>query len=104
MKATWFAVLFSLVMSCPVQATEVVTSPPSATKQAQTKINLNSANVQQLTNSFKGIGHKRAQAIVTYRATHGQFKSIDDLAGVRGIGRQFVKKNLLKLQQLFTVG
>ena len=57
-----------------------------ATQESHT-INLNKADVDTLTQSFKGIGRKRAEAIVAYREANGEFKSLDDLALVKGIGR-----------------
>ncbi len=53
------------------------------------KIDINTATVQELS-SIKGIGIKKAEAIVKYRQTHGKFKSIDDLAKVKGIGLTLV--------------
>lgn len=98
MKATLFAVLLSLfVVSCPSQALTPLT-------EQKTKINLNKADVHALVQSCKGIGKKRAEAIVKYRETHGSFRSVEDLAQVRGIGKQFVKRHLTQLQAVFVVG
>ena len=66
-------------------------------------INLNTADVKQLTHSVKGIGIQRASAIVLYRQTHGAYKSIQDLALVRGIGKMFVQAHLTQLQAVFCV-
>lgn len=105
MKATLFAVVLSLFfISFPVLAVEENAenkTPPPA--QHVNKINLNKADVQTLVGSFKGIGQKRATAIVSYREAHGNFKSVTDLAGVRGIGNAFVNKNLLQLQNVFEI-
>lgn len=57
---------------------------PSKT-QPQRRININSSNVFQLM-KVKGIGLIMAQNIVVYRDKKGQFKSIDDLLKVKGIG------------------
>ena len=106
MKATLFAVFLSLFVAVfPVQAEikKADPAPASTTKQTSIKININKADVQTLTKSVKGIGLKRAQAIVAYREKNGRFKSIDDLAQVRGIGKQFVKNNLTQLQNVFVV-
>ena len=105
MKATLFAVILSLfVISFPAQAVvknvKPVTPPPT---EQTIKINLNKADVQTLTQSFKGIGQKRAEAIVSYRETHGGFKSVEELAQVRGLGKLFVKDHLTNLQEVFAV-
>jgi len=49
------------------------------------KIRLNSANLEQLA-SLPGIGTVRAQAIIEDRTHRGMYKSLDELARVRGIG------------------
>ncbi|XIF19671.1 MAG: ComEA family DNA-binding protein [Acetilactobacillus jinshanensis] len=53
------------------------------------KINLNSADEKQL-QSIDGIGEKRAEKIVEYRKSHGNFKQIDDLKKISGIGDKFL--------------
>ena len=54
------------------------------------KVDINSANVEELS-SLKGIGEKKAQAIVDYRKVNGKFKTIDDLTQVKGIGSKIVE-------------
>lgn len=49
------------------------------------KVNLNTADAAAL-ERLPGIGPVLAQAIVAYRAAHGRFSSVDDLANVPGIG------------------
>ena len=71
--------------------------------QLAEKIDLNKADVGVLAHSIKGIGEKRAQAIIKYRQAHGSFKSITELAYVPGLGSNFVKKNNAELEQLFKV-
>lgn len=106
MKATLFAVLLlSFVVSFSAQAVMVKTqSTPPLAEQKANKINLNKADVHTLAKSCKGIGKKRAAAIVSYRETHGGFRSIDELAQVRGIGKQFVKRHMAQLQNVFMIG
>lgn len=53
------------------------------------KININTASVEELS-SIKGIGTKKAEAIVKYRKSHGKFKNYDDLENVKGIGPALV--------------
>ena len=49
------------------------------------KININTATADQL-DVLSGIGPTKARAIVDYRNEHGEFKSIDDIRKVKGIG------------------
>lgn len=56
------------------------------------KININSANLQQL-QQLNGVGEKKAQAILDYRQQNGKFKNIDELQNIKGIGPKMVEKN-----------
>lgn len=49
------------------------------------KVNINTGDVQEL-QKLNGIGEKKAQQIIAYRQKNGQFKSIEDLKQVSGIG------------------
>lgn len=55
------------------------------------EVNLNQADVKQLM-SLKGIGKRRAQAIVDYRKVHGEFHNLSDLTKVPGISPTVYKK------------
>ncbi len=62
-------------------------------------VNINTADAPTIAKELKGIGEKKAQAIVTYRKQHGPFKTIESLTNVKGIGLKTVEKNrsLIKL-------
>ncbi len=101
MKAKFFAAALSFsILTLPSFANP---SPSLETKQIMKKINLNTASADLLIGSFKGIGKKRAGAIVAYRQKHGNFKSIADLAGVQGLGPSFVNHHLPELQAVFVL-
>jgi len=59
-------------------------------------VDINSANVKELT-TLKGIGTKKAEAIVAYRKGHC-FKSVEAIVQVKGIGKKFLQKNKSKLK------
>lgn len=50
-------------------------------------VNINTASQAELT-TLKGIGTKRAEAIINYRTKNGAFQSIDELKKVDGIGEK----------------
>ncbi|MDW6016562.1 helix-hairpin-helix domain-containing protein [Vibrio plantisponsor] len=56
-------------------------------------VNVNTASAEEISTLLKGVGLKKAQAIVEYRGQHGPFASKDDLTKVKGIGASTVKKN-----------
>lgn len=56
------------------------------------KLNLNTATLAELT-TLKGIGEKKAQAILEYREKQGKFTSVDQLADVTGIGPATLEAN-----------
>ena len=59
-------------------------------------VDINSATQAQL-QSIRGIGPRKAQAIIEYRRKNGPFKSVEDLDKVPGFGQktvQAVKKDI----------
>lgn len=60
---------------------------------AASPININQANAQQIAENLKGVGIKKAQAIVQYREKIGGFQSQDQLLNVKGIGAATLEKN-----------
>jgi competence protein ComEA len=68
------------------------TNPPKA------KVNINTANQAEL-ESLPRIGPKVAQRIIDYRTQNGNFKRIEDLMKVKGIG----EKIFAQLKDLITV-
>ena len=54
-------------------------------------VDVNKANKQELM-SLKGIGEKKAEAIIAYRKAKC-FSNINDLMQVKGIGPKFIEKN-----------
>ena len=65
---------------------------------AQAVVNINTATVEQL-ETLNGIGPAKAEAIVEYRKKNGNFKTVDDLNNVPGIG----DKTMAKLRPDLTV-
>ena len=102
MKARFIAMLLSFfVISIPIHAAAI--KPIEQQSTASHKIDLNKADVSVLTGSFKGVGKKRAEAIIAYRDSHQGFKSIEELADVKGLGQHFVDANRDKLNEVYSV-
>lgn len=56
-------------------------------------VNINAANAADIAENLKGIGAKKADAIVKFRKDNGKFKEITELEQVKGIGSKTVEKN-----------
>lgn len=56
-------------------------------------VNINTASAAELQDKLVGIGEKKARAIVDYRTQNGNFKSIEQLTEVSGIGQATLEKN-----------
>jgi competence protein ComEA len=61
-------------------------------------VNLNTADAATLARELKGVGETRAQAIVDHRAQHGPFRSVEELALVKGIGPKVIEQNRANLR------
>lgn len=79
----------------PAKTATAVSPPP--------KIKLNTAEASSIAHAVKGIGIKRAEAIVKYREAHHGFKSLDELGQVPGIGKKFIERHSTELDTAFTI-
>ncbi|MFQ2246295.1 ComEA family DNA-binding protein [Aeromonas enteropelogenes] len=83
--------LFSQPSLAAEQTQTKQTTTTTAAKESG-KLNLNTATLAELT-ALKGIGEKKAQAILEYREKQGKFTSVDQLADVTGIGPATLEAN-----------
>ncbi len=61
-------------------------------------VNINTANAQDIADELKGIGAKKAQAIIDWRESNGQFTTQYELNQVKGIGFKTIEKNKDNIQ------
>lgn len=61
------------------------------------QVNINLADAETIAMILDGIGLNRAEAIVDYREANGDFKAIDELIMVSGIGEYTVRNNVDKI-------
>jgi competence protein ComEA len=80
------------------QASDTPAAARAAKPASAAIVNLNTATAAQL-ESLPGIGPKTAERIVEYREKNGNFKKIEELMNVKGIG----EKSFLKLKDRLTV-
>jgi len=48
--------------------------------------------------TLKGVGHKKALAIIAFREKYGDFKNVDELLKVKGIGKHVLTENKYRLK------
>jgi competence protein ComEA len=80
--------------------THFVSASPTVENEAvevQQIVHLNKSTIEDLV-TLKGIGHKKAKAILLYREQVGIFKSINDLTNVKGIGEKVLIDNVGRLK------
>lgn len=92
---TFIAALLSF-SSLSYAADTTSTSQPATTSAKapvkQETVNINTADVQTLTR-LKGVGEKKAEAIIAWRKTNGNFKTVEQFADVKGIGPDMLEAN-----------
>ena len=69
------------------EAEEIPAGATSKEEAKEGKVNINTATVEEL-KTLKGVGDKKAEAIIEYRKKNGSFKTKEDLMKVRGIGKK----------------
>ncbi len=65
----------------------------TGTALAADTVNINTADAAELDRVLVNVGPAKAQAIVDYRTEHGPFKSVEELALVKGIGLKTAERN-----------
>ncbi|MEE3936323.1 ComEA family DNA-binding protein [Pseudomonas viridiflava] len=97
-----FALLTSAsvaVSAAPSPAPVIAEAPVSVAVQEQRTdlVNLNKADAETFQKELAGVGKNKADAIVAYRESNGEFTSVDELIEVKGIGKSILEKNRDKL-------
>lgn len=64
---------------------------------AKSQVDINKADAETLALALEGIGLSKAREIVAHRERFGEFKTIDDLEQVRGIGPATIARNRDKI-------
>ncbi|WP_305856932.1 ComEA family DNA-binding protein [Balneatrix alpica] len=61
------------------------------------EVDINKASAQEIADALKGIGVKKAEAIVAWREQNGPFTNIEDLLQVKGVGTATLEQNKDKI-------
>jgi competence protein ComEA len=92
-------VLAVLIATAPAASAQEKAEKPKPAASSATPINLNTATAAQL-ETLPGIGTRTAQLIVEHRQKNGNFKKVEELMNIKGIG----EKSFLKIKPMVTVG
>ncbi|NCG07844.1 MAG: hypothetical protein GWP37_12860 [Gammaproteobacteria bacterium] len=68
-----------------------------AAAYAADTVNINTASIEVLAEELIGVGPELAKRIVDFRERYGEFKSVEALGDVRGIGPNLLSKNEVKI-------
>jgi competence protein ComEA len=110
--AVWIAALACWALSAAASASDhrTASGPPShngpaggiasaeapvmiiAPARREGTVNINEASPDDLTRHLKGVGPVKAKAIVAYREQYGKFRTVGELADVKGIGPKTVER------------
>jgi len=80
----------------PLHAVDAVKASEDIVSQEMV-VDINKADIDTLV-LLKGIGEKRAKAIVAYRELNGSFSSVEDLLNVKGIGQRVLEQNKARIK------
>ena len=100
-KPTVFALLLAAQpfignMALAAEEVAATTEAPAQQQVQSSKLNINTATAEQFM-ELKGIGKKKADAILSWRTEHGGFKSVEELAEVNGSSERFVSEHQSEL-------
>ena len=82
----------------PAKPAEAATvAGPTTTAKIESRLNINTASAKEIAKGMKGIGLKKAEAIVAHREANGPYKAVEDLLKVKGVGPATLQKNSARL-------
>ena len=76
-----------------IHSTSAYAEEPDNRIAASQMININTADAATIAAALKGVGLKKAQAIVKYREEFGPFHNVEELIEVKGIGKSILERN-----------
>lgn len=79
------------VCECPLITNDACINDSLSSVKEGTLININTATKEELM-TISGIGEAKADDIIKYRESNGNFKSIDEIKNVSGIGDSLFEK------------
>lgn len=78
-------------IACNCETIEVNNCISKENNDSNGKVNINTATIKDLL-TLNGVGQSKAEAIIKYREENGNFKSIEDIQNVSGLGGTIYSK------------
>ncbi len=97
LKVTCFFMLLLASHNSLAQSPSQSESINTLQSELSEQVNINLADAETIAMVLDGVGLSKAEAIVDYRESNGDFKAIDDLVMVSGIGEVTVRNNVDKI-------
>lgn len=98
----FLSALMPSALVAQVAANDSVTSPAESaepeTVESIDTVNINSADAETLALALDGVGLTRALDIIAYREEYGEFKNVEQIQQVRGIGIATFARNRSKMR------
>ncbi|WP_196157385.1 helix-hairpin-helix domain-containing protein [Reinekea sp. G2M2-21] len=88
---TLLLAVFTLAFTAPVFAD--ANDSASSSEAVVLYVDINTDSAEKIADLLKGVGLKKAQAIVEYREEFGPFSAVEDLLNVPGIGPSTLESN-----------
>lgn len=106
LSATVAVVLLSALLPSAGAAQESVSAAAETTEADASQsvainpdsVNINTADAETLALALDGVGLTRALDIIAYREEHGEFKNVEQIQQVRGIGIATFARNRTKMR------
>lgn len=88
------AALASLLLTMPAGTyAQSQTQAEAEPIQVENQVDINTADAETLALALDGVGMAKAHDIIAYREQNGEFKTVDDLQKVSGIGKATLERN-----------
>lgn len=89
-----FLAVHAALAAEPARRASAVTA--TAVARPAAVVNVNKASLEQLV-TLRGVGEKKARAILAWRREHGPFNSLEQFEEVPGIGPAMIEQNRARI-------
>jgi len=91
-QLAWLQAALAVLLLSTSPLSAAAEAPQDTTEQV-VQLDINNADAVAIAAALEGVGMVKAQEIVAYREMFGNFRSVDELLEVQGIGVATLEKN-----------